>query len=201
MEGQPATTATAGFIAVFIRRPIFATVVNMLIVLAGLAALMGVEVRELPDVDNPVVTIDTRFPGATPESLDAEVTSIIESAVAQIDGVASISSNSSRERSRVVVEFSPSVDIDIAATDVKNAVSAVSGRLPDDVEEPNVVKADNDASPVLRLTVSGGSMDPGDLADIVEDVIAPRLQAVEGVAEAQVYGDRKRVIRVRIMAA
>ena len=192
---------SGGFIAALVKRPILATVVNLIIVLAGLAALFGVEVRELPDVDNPVVTIDTRYPGATAESIDAEVTSIIENAVAQVDGVVSISSSSSRERSRVVAEFSPSVDINIAATDVKNAVSTVAGRLPEDVEEPTVVKADNDSSPVMRLAVSAGEMEAADLADLVDDVIAPRLQAVEGVAQAQVYGDRKRAVRVRIMPA
>jgi len=199
-EGASASES-GGFIAALVKRPILAIVVNLIIVLAGLAALFGVEVRELPDVDNPVVTIDTRYPGATPESIDAEVTSIIENAVAQVDGVVSISSSSSRERSRVVAEFSPSVDINIAATDVKNAVSTVTGRLPEDVEEPAVVKADNDSSPIMRLAVSAGGMEAADLADLVDDVIAPRLQAVEGVAQAQVYGDRKRAVRVRIMPA
>lgn len=192
---------SGGFIATLIKRPILAAVVNLIIVLAGLAALFGVEVRELPDVDNPVVTIETRYPGATPESIDAEVTSIIENAVAQVDGVTSISSSSSRERSRIVAEFSPSVDINIAATDVKNAVSTVTGRLPEDVEEPTVVKADNDSQPIMRLTVSAKDIAPGDLADLVEDVIAPRVQAVEGVAQAQIYGDRRRAVRVRIMPA
>ena len=195
------TQNSGGFITSLIKRPILAMVVNLLIVLAGLAALFGVEVRELPDVDNPVVTIETRYPGATPESIDAEVTSIIENAVAQVDGVVSISSSSSRERSRIVAEFSPRVDINIAATDAKNAVSQVTGRLPEDVEEPTVVKADNDSSPIMRLTISAAKMAPDDLADLVEDVIAPRVQAVEGVAQAQVYGDRKRALRVRIMPA
>jgi len=190
---------TGGFVASLIKRPILAIVVNLLIVLAGLAALNGVEVRELPDVDNPVVTVDTRYPGATPEAVDAEVTAIIEGAVSLVDGVSSISSSSSRERSRVVAEFSQSVDINIAATDVKNAVSGVTGRLPEDVEEPQVVKADNDSTPIMRLAVSAPAMDPGDLADLVEDVVAPRLQSVDGVAQVEVFGDRRRVIRVRIM--
>ena len=187
-----------GFVAVFIRRPILATVLNLLIMIAGLAALMGVEVRELPEVDTPVVTIDTRYPGATPEAIDAEVTSVIESAVAQVVGM---SSSSSRDRSSVVAEFSPRIDINIAATEVKNAVSSVTGRLPEDVEEPTVVKADIDSSPIMRLAISGGEMAPAALADLVEDVIQPRIQAVEGVARAEVYGDRKRAIRVRIMPA
>lgn len=199
--GEKATPADGGMVANFIRRPILTAVLNLLIMIAGLAALMGVEVRELPDVDTPVVSIDTRYPGATPETIDAEVTSIIEAAVAQVDGVISISSDSSRDRSRVVAEFSPRVDINIAATDVKNAVSSVTGRLPQDVEDPNVVKADNDSSPIMRLAVSGGAMSAADLADLVEHVIQPRIQAVEGVAQAQVYGDRKRAVRVRIMPA
>lgn len=200
-RGRDFAQGNGGFIISLIKRPILAMVFNLMIVLAGLAALFGVEVRELPDVDNPVVTIETRYPGATPESIDAEVTSIVENAVAQVDGVVSISSSSSRERSRVVAEFSPRVDINIAATDVKNGVSAIAGRLPENAEEPTVVKADNDSSPIMRLTVSSAAMSPGDLADLVDDVIAPRVQAVEGVAQAQVYGDRKRALRVRIMPA
>lgn len=201
-QRQPgAQSGDGGFVGLFIRRPILAIVLNLLIVLAGLAALNGVEVRELPDVDTPIVTIDTRYPGATPESIDAEVTSVLESAVAQVDGVTSISASSSRERSRITAEFSPSVDINVAATDVKNAVSRAAGDLPDDVEEPVVIKADSDSSPIMRVMIAAPGMDPGDLADLVEDVIAPRLQAVEGVAQADIYGDRARVIRVRIMPA
>lgn len=196
-ESSPASGG--GFIATLIKRPILAAVMNLVIVLAGLAAFFGIEVRELPDVDNPVVTIETIYPGATPESIDAEVTSVIESAVAQVDGVSAISSSSSRERSRIVAEFSPTADINIAATDVKNAVSRIAGRLPEDTEEPTVVKADNDSQPIMRLSISAQDMTPSDLADLVEDVIAPRFEAVEGVAQAQVYGDRKRAVRVRIM--
>lgn len=200
MTGSKEMGSDAGLISAFVKRPILAAVMSLLIVIAGVSALTGVEVRELPDVDNPVVTIETRYPGATPESIDSEVTSVIEGAVAQVDGVIAISSSSSRDQSRVVAEFLPKVDIDIAATDVKNAVSRIVGRLPDDVEEPTVVKADNDSSPIMRLAVSSAEMPPADLADLVEDVIAPRLQAVGGVAQVQVYGDRKRAIRVRIMA-
>jgi len=190
-----------GVIAAFIQRPVLASVFSLLIVIAGLAAMLGVEVRELPDVDQPVVTIETRYPGATPESIDAEVTSIIESAVAQVDGVVSISSSSSRDRSRVVAEFSSRVDINIAATDVKNAVSRVAGQLPEDTDEPNVVKADNDSDPIMRLTVRSEKLSDADLAQIVTDVIKPRLQSVEGVAQVDSYGERIRAIRVRVMPA
>lgn len=188
-----------GFIGVFIQRPILASVISLIVILAGLAAMLGIEVRELPDVDQPVVSIRADYPGATPDSMDAEVTSIIESAVAQVDGVRAISSSSTFARSTVTAEFSSSVDIDIAATDVQNAVSSIRRDLPEQIEAPTVIKADADASPIMRISVWARDMDPGDLADLVDDVILPRLQAVEGVAQADDYGARNRVIRVRIM--
>ncbi|WP_411817328.1 efflux RND transporter permease subunit [Hyphococcus sp. DH-69] len=196
---QQGSSQTAGFVGIFIQRPVLAAVVSLLVAIAGFAAMQGIEIRELPDVDRPVVTIDTSYPGATPEAMDAQVTAIIESAVAKVDGVQTISSSSSYARSRVVAEFSASTDINIAATDIKNAVSGISRDLPDDIDEPRVVKADSDSSPMMRIMVSADKMDPGDLADVVDDVILPRLQAVEGVAQADDYGVKNRVIRVRIM--
>lgn len=195
----PGTDSGSGFIGAFIQRPILAAVISLLIVIAGLAALSGVEVRELPEVDRPVVSITTSYPGATPEAIDAEVTAIIESAVAQVDGVQTISSSSSYERSNVTAEFSSNANIDIAATDIKNAVSGIGRELPDDILEPIVRKADSDASPIMRLSVSAAGFDPGSLARLVDDVILPRLQAVEGVAQADDYGVRNRVIRVRVI--
>jgi HAE1 family hydrophobic/amphiphilic exporter-1 len=186
------------FIAVFIKRPIFASVLSALIVIAGLAALLGVEVRELPEVDQPVVTVRTSYPGATPESIDAEVTAVIENAVSQIDGVTSISSDSSFGLSNIVAEFSPNVDINIAATDIKNAVSAIQNRLPEEAEEPTVVKADADGSPIMRLVISDPNLSEGELGDLVDRIIIPRLQTVEGVASVTPYGVRKRVIRARL---
>lgn len=188
-----------GIVSIFIQRPILAAVLSMLTAIAGLAALNGVEVRELPDVDQPVVSINATYPGATPEAIDAEVTSVLEAAVARVDGLKSVSSSSRFARSNITAEFSSSVDINVAATDVKNAVSSIGRDLPDRLDEPTVVKADTDSSPVMRLSVSGAAMDPGELADLVDDVILPRLQAVEGVAQTDAYGVKNRVIRVRLM--
>ena len=187
-----------GFIALFIKRPILASVLSLMIVIAGLAAFFGVEVRELPDVDQPVVSVNARYPGASPESMDAEVTAVIENAVALIDGVKTISSSSSYESSNITIEFLPSVDIDIAATDVKNAVSGIIGRLPDEVLEPSVSKADSNASSIMRLAVAADAMEQGELGDLVDRIIAPRLQSVEGVAAIEQNGVRNRVIRIRI---
>ena len=192
------STRDGGFVGAFIQRPILAAVLSLLIVIAGLAALFGVEVRELPDVDQPVVSIDTNYPGATPETVDAEVTAIIEGAVAQVDGIKNISSSSGFGDSDVTIEFSSTVDLDIAATDVQNAISSVIDELPEEIELPRVRKADSNGSAMMRISVFGTGMDPGDLARLVDDVIVPRLQAVDGVAQADAYGARNKLIRIRV---
>ncbi|MGF1543834.1 MAG: efflux RND transporter permease subunit [Parvularculaceae bacterium] len=190
-----------GFVAIFIRRPILAAVFSLLIVIAGLAALLGVEVRELPNVDQPVVSVRAEYPGASPETIDAELTAILEGAVAQVDGVQSISSQSRFGRADVTAAFSNAVDLDIAATDVKNAVAAVTRELPEDAEDPVVIKADADASPILRLAIAAEGVSDADVARLVDDVIVPRVQAVQGVALADPYGGRREVIRVRVFPA
>ena len=120
----PSTPGTA----LFIRRPILAFVLNALIVLAGIAAFFGAEIRELPNVDRPVVTITTPFPGASPESVDQELTGRIEGAVGRVAGINSISSSSRFGRSRVTLEFGDDVDIDVAATDTRDAVARLSAQ-------------------------------------------------------------------------
>ncbi|MDX2257854.1 MAG: efflux RND transporter permease subunit [Hyphomicrobiaceae bacterium] len=195
---SPASTDDGGFVGIFVRRPVLAVVVNLLIIVAGFAALQGIEVRELPDVDRPVITVTTTYEGATPESIDAEITAIIESAVSRVAGVTSISSNSSYGRSRVVAEFSTSTDLDTAAMDMRDAVGQVRNQLPDDlIEDPRVLKADDDASPIMRIAVASDKLSEGELTDLVDDVIEDRLAAVEGVASAESFGLRARTIEVR----
>ena len=188
-----------GWIETFVRRPVLATVLNLLLIIAGIAALRVVEIRELPDVDNPVVTVRTTYTGATPESVDSQITAIIESAVSRVQGVRSISSNSSYGSSRVVIELSNRTNLDTAASDVRDAVAAIRNQLPRDLEdEPRVVKADSDASPIIRMAVTSSTLSEGELTDLVENVIEDRLAAVEGVADANSYGLRKKTIEVRV---
>jgi len=188
-----------GWVGIFVRRPIFAAVLNLLVIIAGIAALQGVEVRELPDVDRPVVSVRTNYAGATPESIDAQITAVIESAVSRVQGVTSISSRSSYGSSRVSVEFSNSTNIDTAAMDVRDAVAGVTNQLPKDMEEtPRVQKSDEDASPIIRMAVASSKMSEAELTDLVDDVIEDRLSAVEGVAAAESYGLRERTIEVRV---
>jgi HAE1 family hydrophobic/amphiphilic exporter-1 len=181
-----------------VRRPILAFVLNALIVLAGVAGLFGAEIRELPNVDRPVVTITTRFDGASPETVDQELTGRIEGAVGRVSGVRSISSNSRFGRSRVTLEFNDNVDIDVAATDVRDAVARIVNQLPETADQPEIVKADANAQPVMRIAVTSAGRSPQELTAIVQDRIEDRLISIDGVADLQIYGDREPIFRVDI---
>ncbi len=194
----PVNDTNMGGTALFVRRPILALVLNALIVIAGLAALLGVEVRELPDVDRPVITVTTRFPGAASETVDQELTSRIEGAVGRVSGVRSISSNSRYGRSRVTLEFEESVNLDVAATDTRDAMARIVNDLPDGAEEPEIVKADANAQPVIRIAVTSATRSPQELTRIVEERVEDRIISLPGVADLQIYGDRAPIFRVDI---
>ena len=187
-----------GITALFVRRPVLAFVINTLIAVAGLAALFGVEIRELPDVDRPVITVNTTFTGASAESIDREITAVIEGAIARVAGVKSISSSSSFGRSRITVEFNDGVDLDTAASDMRDAVGRIQNNLPDDADVPRIVKADADAQAVVRLALTSETMSVHDMTLLVEDQIVDTLSSIDGVAEVQIFGDRDKIFRVDI---
>ena len=175
-----------------------AVVANLLIVIAGLAALLGVEVRELPDVDRPIATITASFPGAAPETVDAEVTRVLEGAAARVSGVREIRSSSEENSTRIRVEFNPGIDLDSAASDLREAVSRVSRELPDRVEQVTVVKADNDAESIVTLAFLSEVYNAEELTRIIENDIVPEITAVDGVATVNLFGARERQLRVVI---
>lgn len=179
-----------------IRRPVLVLVVNLLIALAGLAALIAVEVRELPDVDRPIVSVNATYPGASPETMDSEVTSVLEGAIARVSGIVNIRSGSEENSSRIRVEFQPGVDLDDAAADVREAVSRVERRLPERVEEVQVLKADNDADSTVSIAVLSDELLEEELTRVVEKDIVPELISVQGVADVTVFGARDRLLRV-----
>jgi len=181
-----------------VSRPYLAVVLNLLIVIAGVAALFGVEVRELPDIDRPVVSVRADYPGASPTTVDAEVTSVLESAVARVAGIVSVRSSSEEGNMRMSVEFRAGQELATAANDVREAVSRATWRLPDDVEQLRVVKSDQDARPVMYVTVRSDDSTMDVLSARLEDEIVPELTAVEGVADVPIYGSRDRVIRVEV---
>jgi hydrophobe/amphiphile efflux-1 (HAE1) family protein len=182
--------------ALGVRRPWLVAVLNLLIVIAGLAALLGVEVRELPDVDRPIVSVRAQYLGASPETMDREVTSLLEGAVARVSGVRTLESSSEENSARIRVEFQPGVDLDAAAADVREAVSRVARELPDDLEQLTVFKADEDAEPIVVLAAYGDLLDEAALTRMVEQDIVPELISIRGVADVPLFGQRQRLLRV-----
>ncbi|MEQ8558155.1 MAG: efflux RND transporter permease subunit [Henriciella sp.] len=186
----------AGLPGLSVSRPLLAAVLNLLIVIAGFAAMLGVEVRELPDVDRPMVGVRATLPGAAPETIDAEVTSIIEGAVARVSGVREIRSSSEENSSRMNIQFNPGVDLDTAASDVREAVSRVTRELPDRVENLFVTKADSEGQAVLTVAVISDAYSEEELSRIITNDIIPEFLAIEGVAAMQEFGTRERQMRV-----
>lgn len=181
-----------------VKRPLLVGVLNLLIVIAGLAAFAGIEVRELPNVDRPIVSITASLPGAAPETMDSEVTSVLEDAVARVTGIREISSSSEENNTRIRAEFNPGVDLDTAASDVREAVSRVTRDLPDRVEQVNIVKADADAQPIMILAVSSDRYGEADLTRVVENDVIPELLTAEGVASIDQFGTRALQMRVSV---
>lgn len=179
-----------------VRRPVLAAVASLLLIVFGVSALRDVPVRELPDVDNAVVSITTTYRGAAPEVIDTDITETIEGAVASIAGIRTISSESRQGRSQVTIEFDPGRDIDIAANDVRDAVGRILDTLPEDADQPQVEKADADADPVMRLAVTSDRMTTAEITDYMDRFIVDRLATLDGVANVRVYGDRAFAVRI-----
>lgn len=184
--------------ALGIRRPMLVLVINLLIALAGLAALRGVEVRELPDVDRPIVGVNVSLPGASPETLDNEVTRILEGAVARVSGVQSIRASSEENNARLRIEFSPDADLDTAASDVREAINRARRQLPETIEELQVVKAEQNADPIINIAIVSSVYRHEALTRIVETDIIPEINAIDGVADVPIFGNRQRELHVLV---
>lgn len=181
---------------VSIKRPVFATVFSLLIVVFGLAALLGLPVREYPDIDPPVVSISTDYTGAAAEVVDTQITELIEGAISGIEGIRSIESSTEQGESRTSIEFNTSRDIDIAANDVRDAVSRISNQLPEEADAPVVSKADSDARPMMWVTLRSDIWDSAELSDYADRVLADRFSVLDGVARVRIGGERRYAIRV-----
>ncbi len=195
-EAETKSVKTDDLPALSVRRPYLVIVINLLIIIAGLGAIFGVEVRELPDIDRPIVTVRANYPGGSPETIDAEITSVIEAAVARVNGVKAVRSSSEENNLRIRAEFNPEVNLIDAANDIREAVSRVERELPEGVEDIFVIKADADASPIIQLAIHSDTLSIDELTRRVEDEIVPELTSVTGVADVNLNGDRQRVLRV-----
>ena len=179
-----------------VRRPWLVLVMNLLIAICGMAALMAIEVRELPDVDRPVVSVNAFLPGASPETMDAEVTRLLEGAAARVAGVININSSSEENSSRIRIEFRPDIETDQAANDVREAISRIERDLPEALERLSVFKADEQAEEIIRVAIRSQVYSEEELNRIIEQDIVPRFISLPGVADAPLFGSRKRVLRV-----
>ena len=179
-----------------IRRPVFATVLSLLVLLVGLMSYSRLTVREYPNIDEPVVTVDTRYRGASAEIVESQVTKPLEDSLAGIEGVDVLSSISRQERSQITVRFRVERSADSAAADVRDRVSRVRQRLPDDIDEPVIAKVEADASPIIWVAFSSDRHAPMEISDFANRVIKPRMQTLPGAADARLFGDRRSAMRV-----
>ncbi len=179
-----------------VRRPWLVLVLNLLIAICGIAALLAIEVRELPDVDRPVVSVNAFLPGASPETMDAEVTRLLEGAAARVSGVLNINSSSEENSTRIWIEFRSDIETDQAATDVREAISRIERDLPDALEQLSVFKADERAEEIIRVAVRSTLYAEEELNRVIEQDIVPRFISLPGVADAPMFGSRQRVLRV-----
>jgi multidrug efflux pump len=179
-----------------VRRPVFAAVAAIVLCVIGAAAFFFLPVRELPDVDPPIVSVSTSYAGASAEVIESRITEPIEQQIAGIQGVERISSSSRDGRSNVSIEFSLDRNIDDAANDVRDRVSRVVGRLPDQAQPPEVAKADSDSQPIMILFLRSTAMNRLELTDYADRYLIDRLATVPGVAQAQIFGEQRYAMRI-----
>jgi multidrug efflux pump len=179
-----------------IRRPVLATVMNLLIIVAGVASWLALPVRELPDVDNPLVSVSTVYAGASPETVEATLTQPLEEVLNGIEAIRSIESQSAFSTSSITLEFEAGRDVDVAATDVQNAVQRALGQLPDATERPVIRKAGANASPIIFMNVLGKDYSQVDLTDVADRLVKTPLQLLPGVAQVLIFGERRYAMRI-----
>ncbi len=183
---------------VSIRRPVLAVVMSMLIVLIGAVSFKSLSLREYPKIDEPTVTVTTRYVGASAEVIESQVTKPLEDSIAGIDAVDVITSISRAEQSQITVRFRLEKDADTAAAEVRDRTSRVRNRLPQAIEEPVIAKVEADAFPVIWLAFSSDTLNALQINDLVNRVVKPRLQTVTGVADVRIFGERKYAMLVSL---
>jgi multidrug efflux pump len=183
---------------VSVRRPVFATVLSLILLLVGLVSYQRLTVREYPNIDEPVVSVTTGYPGASATIVESQVTQVLEGSVAGIEGIDTIESSSRAESSRITITFNSGIDIADAASDVRDRVSRVRQRLPDEISEPVIAKVEADAQPIIFLVFRSESLKPLELTDYVNRYVVDRFKNLTGVADVQIYGERRYAMRVWI---
>jgi multidrug efflux pump len=179
-----------------IRRPVFATVLSLAVMLIGLVSYTRLPVREYPKIDEPVVTVDTTYRGASAEIIESQITKPLEDSLAGIEGVDVITSISRQENSQISVRFKLERNPDSAASDVRDRVSRVRNKLPTDINEPVIAKVEADANPIIWIAFSSDQHSALEVTDVANRIVKPRLQTLPGAADVRVFGERKFAMRI-----
>jgi len=179
-----------------IRRPVLTSMVAAALVLFGLLSFTRLSVRELPDVDPPIVSVSVFLRGANPRVMETTVTDILEEELSTLPGVRTLTSSSGEQSSNITIEFTLDRDLELAAQDVRDKVARVRGRLPQDILEPVVAKQEADAQPFMWMAVAGDNYDLLQLSDIADRIVKRRLQSLPGVGRAEIAGERRYAMRV-----
>ena len=179
-----------------IQRPVFATVMSLLLIVLGLMSYSRLTLRELPAIDPPVVSVDVNYTGASASVVETRITQVLEDALSGIEGIESLQSRSVNGRSTVTVEFTLKRDIEAAANDVRDAISRVADRLPDEADAPEVQKADSDSDVILWLNMSSTTMDTLQLSDYADRYVVDRLSSLDGVSQVRVGGQQRYAMRI-----
>jgi multidrug efflux pump len=183
---------------VSVKRPVFAAVISLMLVILGLLAASRLAVRELPDVEAAIVSIDTSYLGASADVVETKITQVIEERVAGLEGITKITSQSTEGRSSINIEFDPGRSVDEAANDVRDRVARVVGNLPPEAEPPEVGKVDFGSDPVIWLSLSSDTMNVLELTDYAERELVDRFSVLPGVARVRMSGARRYAMRVWI---
>ncbi len=179
-----------------IRRPVFATVMSLLLITLGVMAFSRLTLRELPAIDPPIVSVSVTYPGASASVVETRITQVLEDALSGIEGVETIESRSVNGRASISIEFTLSRDIEAAANDVRDAISRVVDRMPDEADAPEIAKVESDSDPIIWLNMSSTAMDTLQLSDYAERYIVDRLASLEGVAQVRIGGQQRYAMRV-----
>ena len=179
-----------------IRRPVFATVLSLLLLIVGVMAAMRLSIREYPDVSQPVVSVNVNYRGANAAVMETRVTQIIENEVAGLEGVDKLTSQSRDERTNVNIQFNADRDMDSAANDVRDRVTRILGRLPDEADPPQISKVENGADPVMFIILSSSKRNALELTDFADRYLVDRLATVPGVASVFINGGRRYAMRI-----
>ncbi|HEV8355762.1 MAG TPA: efflux RND transporter permease subunit, partial [Gemmatimonadales bacterium] len=183
-----------------IRRPVFASMTSAALVLFGVISYKQLAVREFPDVDPPIVSVSVTLRGANPQVIESAITDVLEEELASLEGLRTMTSNSSEQTSNITLEFNLSRPVEDAAQDVRDIVARVRGRLPRDIEDPVVNKQDTDARPIMFIGVQSDHYDLLQLSDIADRIVKPQLQTIPGLARADIRGERRYAMRVWLSA-